>query len=128
PTALMSGRQVTQLICADERRPFVVPVSGNSAESKSSARQTAGVTATAPATEGSVRATSVPPDGRPSVPPRRAGPPFGAPRAVVPLPRYCPNQCLAACFCVAFRRDRVRQLHAKAREERGRLPPFFRDL
>src|SRR6185369_2770048 len=62
PTALMSGRQVTQLICADERRPFVVPVSGNSAESKSSARQTAGVTATAPATEGSVRATSVPPD------------------------------------------------------------------
>ncbi|MEI9941888.1 MAG: NAD(P)/FAD-dependent oxidoreductase [Pseudomonadota bacterium] len=26
PTALMSGRQVTQLICADERRPFLVPV------------------------------------------------------------------------------------------------------
>lgn len=25
PTALMSGRQATQLICADERRPFVVP-------------------------------------------------------------------------------------------------------
>jgi phytoene desaturase len=34
PTALMSGRQVTQLICADERRQFLVPVSSGSADAK----------------------------------------------------------------------------------------------
>lgn len=30
PMALMSGRQMTQLICADERRPFLVPVADSS--------------------------------------------------------------------------------------------------
>jgi len=37
PTALMSGRQVTQLICADERRPFLVPVASGSPDIRSSA-------------------------------------------------------------------------------------------
>jgi len=37
PMALMSGRQVTQLICADERRPFLVPIAGSSPDPRSPA-------------------------------------------------------------------------------------------
>ena len=37
PMALMSGRQVTQLICADERRPFLVPVADRSPDPRSPA-------------------------------------------------------------------------------------------